>query len=137
MPSIPTAREIPFSCLHPWERFDCLLILIQRVFVVLVRKDICPNQAVAKNIGEMVSKVIPHAFDSPHGGQADRETVQQLMAYNRAVLSDLGREPTFPPPSQDGSGRGVQNWFTARELWVPGFKVEAELITIFSRFFRN
>lgn len=85
----------------------------------------------------MVSKVIPHAFDSPHGGQADRETVQQLMACNRAVLSDLGREPTFPPPSQDGSGRGVQNWFTARELWVPGFKVEAELITIFSGFFRN
>jgi len=106
------------------------------VFVVLVRKDICPNQAVAQNIGEMVSKVIPQ-FDSPHGGQADRETVQQLMAYNRAVLSDLGREPTFPPPSQDGSGRGVQNWFTARELWVPGFKVEAELITIFSGFFRN
>jgi hypothetical protein len=66
------------------------------VFVVLVRKDICPNQAVAQNIGEMVSKVIPHAFDSPHGGQADRETVQQLMAYNRAVLSDLGREPTSP-----------------------------------------
>jgi hypothetical protein len=33
------------------------------VFVVLVRKDICPNQAVAQNIGEMVSKVIPHPFD--------------------------------------------------------------------------
>ena len=70
-------------------------------------------------------------------GKLTGKRFQQLMAYNRAVLSDLGREPTFPPPSQDGSGRGVQNWFTARELWVPGFKVEAELITIFSGFFRN
>lgn len=43
-------------------------------------------------------------FDSPHGGLADRETIQQLMAYNRAVLSDLGREPIYPPPSQDEGG---------------------------------
>ena len=107
--------------------------------MVLVRKDICPNQAVAQNIGEMVSKVIPHAFDSPHGGQADRETVQQFMAYNRAVLSDLGREPTFPPPSPI-PGRewaGCPKLVHCQELWVPGFKVEAELITIFSGFSRN
>ena len=116
MPSIPTVREIPFSHVYILGKGLRLPPLIQRVLVVLVRKDICPNQAVAQNIGEMVSKAIPHAFDSPHGGQADRETVQQLMAYNPAVLSDLGREPTFPPPPQDGSGRGVQNWFTARSF---------------------
>ena len=79
----------------------------KRVFVVLVRKDVCPHASMVQNIGELVTKVLPHAFDSPFGGGGTRERVHDLLKCNRTILKQMDREPTFPPPAKDRGNRGL------------------------------
>ncbi|CAL1163486.1 unnamed protein product [Cladocopium goreaui] len=55
-----------------------------------------------QNIGELVTKVLPHSFETPFGGEGTRERIQDIMKYNRKILEEMGREPTFPPPAKDG-----------------------------------
>jgi hypothetical protein len=85
----------------------------KRVFVVLVRKDVCPHPSMVQNIGELVTKVLPHSFETPFGGEGTRERIQDIMKYNRKILEEMGREPTFPPPAKDrgqpGETRGLEN----------------------------
>ena len=79
----------------------------KRLFVVLVRTDICPHRDAALNIGELASKILTHALnrsDRPpqHPDHTyRRETVQQMRAYASGVLKALGKEPTLPGVSQD------------------------------------
>lgn len=77
----------------------------KRIFLVMVRDDLVPHSGLVHTLGEVINKVLPHAFDSysPSGSNLyGRETVQQIRAYTHHILSQMGMEQgTQPPQSQD------------------------------------
>lgn len=72
----------------------------RRIFIVMVREDIC-DETFAEQLSRVITDVLPHALYNEHGGPHYRETIQDLMKYNRSVLEVMGKEPTLPPISQD------------------------------------
>ena len=72
----------------------------RRIFIVMVREDIC-DETFAEQLSRVITDVLPHALYNEHGGPHYRETIQDLMKYNRSVLEVMGKGPTLPPISQD------------------------------------
>lgn len=66
----------------------------RRIFIVMVREDIC-DETFAEQLSRVITDVLPHALYNEHGGPPYRETIQDLMKYNRSVLEVMGKEPTL------------------------------------------
>ena len=70
----------------------------RRLFIVMVRRDICPHPELVDNIAKLVCKVLPFSFVTPQHCRP-RETVQEICHYNTKTLEDLGRPRTMPDMS--------------------------------------
>ena len=88
-----------------------------------------------QNIGELVTKVLPHSFETPFGGEGTRERIQDIMKYNRKILEEMGREPTFPPPRKGpgatGGNQGLRKSVCGKGFLLLELKYERKLITNF------
>lgn len=85
----------------------------KRLFIVMVRRDVCPNRELVDNISKLVCKVLPFSFVMPQRYRP-RETVQEICHYNTKILEELGRPRTMPEMSQDstyGNRAGLQRLF--------------------------
>ena len=67
---------------------------------IMVRGDLC-NAAFAGELGDVVTRVLPHGIYDTLDETQVRETLSQVRTYNSEVLATLQREPALPPKSQD------------------------------------
>ena len=68
----------------------------------MVRDDICPSPLTMK-LGEIINLVLPNSLYKAEGddGYFVRETIHNIMAYEKAVLHSMGAQHVKPPISQD------------------------------------
>ena len=74
----------------------------KRIYVIMVRDDICPSP-LAMKLGEIINLVLPNALYKAEGddGYFVRETIHNIMAYDKAVLHTMGAQHVKPRVSQD------------------------------------
>ena len=72
----------------------------RRIFIVMIRADVC-GPTYAQQLGKIITDVLPHATYNENGGYLYRENLQDLRAYTKKILTEMEREPTPPPISQD------------------------------------
>lgn len=87
---------------------------------MMVRKDIC-DEAIVKNLGEVVGKVLPHAMQEA----GPRATLGQVLNVNKVWLAAMQRDRTIPPPSKESRLRFpvFPKVFPFSLLRLPVFKV--------------
>ena len=78
----------------------------KRLYLVMVRKDVCPNKDQVENLSQVITKVLPSTLTTGWRNVWDlgfigRETLPEIRKYTAKVLEEMQREPTFPEVAQD------------------------------------
>lgn len=90
----------------------------KRLFVISIRMDVCPYEELARNVCQLVTKVLPHAFDMPEDdNNRARESIQEICEYNTDVMNSLGKSPTLPSSSKDPFRPFLSSGGLITEIW--------------------